>query len=67
MQSKLLGFLGLVIGIVVLLLFLYGGTSLIAHIFDVEDEGNRRLIRWGLIALVLIVGAVIRRKAPAPK
>lgn len=59
--------LGFVIGVIIILAALWGATALISHIFNIEDEGNQRLVRWGLIALFLIGGALVRRLIPSGK
>lgn len=66
-MSKILTILGYVIGGIIMLFVLFGGTELIATIFNVEDDGNKTLIRWGLIACLLVIGSLLRRKYPSPK
>lgn len=66
-MSKTLNVLGFVVAVVILLFVLLGGTELIASIFKVEESGNKRLIRWGLIAVIAILGSVLRRKYPSVK
>ncbi len=66
-MSKILNVLGFMVAVVILLFVLLGGTELIASIFNVEESGNKRLIRWGLIAVIAILGSVLRRKYPSVK
>lgn len=64
-MSKILSVLGFVVGLIVILFLLWGGTELIATLFNVEESGKKTLIRWGLIVGLLVFGSVMRRKFPS--
>jgi|GEM_PF-6378778 len=62
-MSLLKSFAGFLIGVIILLFIVWGGTELISLIFTIEDHEIKRMIRWAMIIIILILGAILRYKA----
>jgi len=64
-MAKLLKALAAVVGIVIAVLIIWGLSELIYTIFNIEDEGTKTIIRWGVIVGFFITGALLRKKFPS--
>lgn len=63
-MAKLKTFLNALIGLVFFLLILWGLTELIVYIFKINDSGIKENIRWALLLLFILLGALIRIFVP---
>ena len=61
-MKKLLGGLGIIVGVILIIALIYGATELLANLFNVESEGGKRGIRWTMIVLFWAAIALARRE-----